>query len=128
MRVRPFFWLLLLCVSAGVLLFSLQYRPSAPAILRVQMNQQTLFADRPVVLDLHLTDPQGIPINEAHVIPNARMTNMDMLADSSQIHQLTDGHYQVRIFLSMAGPWQITISTDAAGFSPQQQTFYVQVQ
>lgn len=127
MRVRPFFWLLLICVSAGTLLLAINHVPSTPALLRVQVERHTLVAQQPAIMELQLTDPQGIPISDATITPSARMTNMDMPDYGSQVHLLSNGRYQIQIHLSMAGPWEVTISTNANGFAPQKQTLYVEV-
>ncbi len=127
MHVRPFFWLLLLISCVSVITFAVLYQPHAPTLLYVQMVQQQFVADRPANLELHLTDPQGLPIEQAQVTPNAHMTNMDMAATESHVTELGGGKYKVNISLFMPGPWEITISTQATGFEPQKRTLFVQV-
>jgi hypothetical protein len=127
MRIRPFFWLLLLTTCLSVTTFAVLYQPHAPTFLQVRVIQQQLVADSPTSLELHLTDPQGLPIEQAQVIPSAKMTNMDMAATEQHVTELGNGTYKVNISLSMAGPWKITINTLATGFAPQQRTVFVQV-
>ncbi len=127
MRVRPFFWILLLASCAGVLTFAMLYHPHAPTFLQVHVVQQHLVAGSPASLELNLTDPQGLPIEQAQVTPSARMTNMDMTAPESHVTEIGNGKYRVNISLSMAGPWEITITTLAEGFEPQERTLFVQV-
>ena len=127
MRVRPFFWLLLLISCVSVLTLAMLYHPHAPTFLQVHMVQQHLMAGSPASLELNLTDPQGLPIEQAQVIPSARMTNMDMAATESHVTEVGNGEYKVNISLSMPGPWEITINAHAIGFEPQKSTLFVQV-
>ncbi len=127
MRIRPFFWFLLLISCMSVITFAIRYQPHVPVAMSVHVVQQELVADNLASLELHLTDLQGLPIEQAQVFPNARMTNMDMAATESHVTELGGGKYNVNISLSMTGPWEITISTRAIGFEPQKRTLYVQV-
>jgi hypothetical protein len=128
MRVRPFFWLLLFCVCVGVTLFSAAYVPHTPAILQVHLQQQMLVTSQPAQIELKLTDTQGLPINDAQISYKARMANMEHSDGGSQLRRLANGQYELQIYLYMAGPWAITIATQAQGFTPQNQTLYVQVE
>ena len=127
MRVRPFFWLLLLISCTSILTFALVYQPHAPTFLQVHVVQEQFVANSPASLELNLTDPQGLPIEQAQVTPDAHMTNMDMVATESHVTELGHGRYKVNISLYMPGPWEITISTHATGFETQKRTLLVQV-
>jgi hypothetical protein len=127
MRVRPFFWLLLLISCIGVLALSAVHQSYAPTFLQVHMMQAQFAANSPASLELNLTDPQGLPIEQAQVTPSARMTNMEMAATESHVTELGHGKYKVNISLFMAGPWEITINTYATGFEAQKRTLFVQV-
>ncbi len=127
MRVRPFFWLLLLISCISVLTFALVHPTHAPTFLQVHVVQEQFVANSPAGLELNLTDPQGLPIEQAQVISSARMTNMDMAATESHVTELGHGRYKVNISLYMAGPWEITLNTHAPGFEPQKKTLFVQV-
>jgi hypothetical protein len=127
MRIRPFFWFLLAFTCTGILIFAAHYDPHIPAKLQVHVDQQSLVAVGLASLELHLTDPQGIPIERAKVLPGARMTNMDMDAYESSVHILGNGRYRIKLRLDMAGPWEITIQAHAEGFSPLKKTLNVQV-
>ncbi len=127
MRIRPFFWCLLAFVCVSVFLFAATSREHAPALLWVHVDQEKITAASLTTLDLHLTDPQGIPIEEAHVLPNARMTNMDMQASYSTVSAIGKGQYKVQLRLYMAGPWLITLRANADGFRPLEQTLQVNV-
>ncbi len=127
MRIRPFFWYLLAFVCMSVLLFAAINQAHAPALLQVHVDQGKLTAASITTLELHLTDPQGIPIEEAHVLPDARMTNMDMQASYSNVTAIGKGQYKVQLHLYMAGPWLITLRANADGFRPLEQTLQVNV-
>lgn len=127
MRIRPFFWYLLAFVCMGVLLFAATNQTYAPAMLQVHVDQEKLTAAGITTLEVHLTDPQGIPIEEAHVLPVARMTNMDMQTSYSNVSAIGKGQYKVQLRLYMAGPWLITLRANADGFRPLEQTLQVDV-
>jgi len=127
MRIRPFFWYLLAFVCVGVLLFAATNQTHAPAVLQVHVDQEKLTAVNITTLELHLTDLQGVPIEEAHVLPAARMTNMNMQASYSNVSAIGKGHYKVEFRLYMAGPWLITLHANADGFRPLEQTLQVDV-
>ena len=127
MRVRPFFWALLLASCLGVLILALFYNPHIATLLQVRIDNRTLVSHGMSDVDLQLTDPDGIPITQAHVKPNAYMTNMDMVTDQSHVIEAGNGHYLVQLHLYMAGPWAITIQTQADGFLSQQKTLFVEV-
>ncbi|GLV60245.1 hypothetical protein KDH_70650 [Dictyobacter sp. S3.2.2.5] len=110
-----------------VIMLAFLYQPYVPASLQVQMEQKQFMVRGPSTLKLQLTDPDGLPIDEARVIPSAHMTNMDMMALHNRVVPHGHGIYEVNLDLSMAGPWAITIQTQARGFSPQQQTLQVNV-
>jgi hypothetical protein len=127
MRVRPIFWWLLTATCISVLLLAALHRPHVPAILQVHVDRQTLVSTGMTSLNLRLTDPQGVPIEQAVVIPGAYMTNMDMKANAHFVNTLGGGRYAVKLHLDMAGPWAIVIQAQADGFAPQQKTLYVEV-
>ena len=125
MRVRPFFWVLLLISCLSALTLALLYHPYIPTLLHVE--SQHLVSNGLSDVYLQLTDPDGLPVNQAHIEPGAYMTNMNMVTDHSSVTAVGNGHYHVQLDLSMAGPWAITIHAEADGFTAQQRTFFVQV-
>lgn len=127
MRVRPFFWFLLLVSCLSVLAFALLYAPHAPAILQVHVAQQHPTSTSLTTLEVNLTDPQGLPIDEAQVVSSAHMTNMDMWANNNEVVAQGHGKYLIRFRLYMAGPWSITLHTQAQGFSSLDSTLPVMV-
>lgn len=127
MRVRPFFWLLLLVTSIGVITLAVNYQPHLPAYIEVEMQSEHVQANTTSDLLLHITDTQGLPINQAKIVSEARMTNMDMSSPDCHVIPLGNGRYQVNMELTMAGPWSITIQTRANGFASQEHTLVVNV-
>ena len=128
MRIRPFFWFFLALSCTGVLIFAALLHTQAPAVMRVQLDQQRPVASGFTTLELHLTDSQGLPIEQAQVLPNARMTNMDMVTNHFRVEPLGNGTYIAQLQLYMAGPWEISIAAHADGFESIAQTLIVQVE
>jgi hypothetical protein len=128
MRVRPFFWFLLALSCAGVLIFAASLHTQSPAVMRVQLDRQPPDASGITTLKLRLTDSQGIPIEQAQVLPMARMTNMNMATDQIRVEPLGQGNYMAQFHLYMSGPWEISIGAHADGFEPIAQTLFVQVE
>jgi YtkA-like len=128
MRVRPFFWFFLVFSCLGVLIFAALLHTQVPAVLRVQIDQQHPNASGFTTLELHLTDPQGLPIEQAQVLPNARMTNMSMVSKRVRVESLGQGNYLAQLQLYMAGPWEISIEAHADGFEPISRNLFVQVE
>lgn len=128
MRVRPFFWFLLALSCTGVLIFAALLHTQAPAKMQVQLDQQRPVASGFTTLELRLTDSQGLPIEQAQVLPNARMTNMSMVTNQKHVKSLGHGTYLAQLHLDMAGPWEISIAAHADGFEPIAQNLFVQVE
>lgn len=128
MRVRPFFWFLLALSCAGVLIFAASLHTLAPAVMRVQLDRQPPDASGITTLKLRLTDSQGIPIEQAQVLPMARMTNMNMATNQIHVEPLGQGNYMAQFHLYMSGSWEISIGAHADGFEPIAQTLFVQVE
>ena len=128
MRVRPIFWCFLALCCISVLIFAATLKTHAPANMQVHIDQNPPVASGLTTLKLHLTDPQGLPIEQAHVIPSAWMTNMDMQTNQIRVVPLGNGNYTTELQLYMAGPWEIRLVAHADGFDEIQQTLFVQVQ
>lgn len=127
MRIRPFFWLLLAAVCCSLLFFAGTMREHTPAMLQVHVDRAVPLPVGYTVVDLHLSDPQNVPIEQAHIIPSARMTNMNMTALSYSVKTLGQGNYTVQFALSMGGPWQINIAAYADGFDGLQKSLPILV-
>ncbi len=128
MRIRPFFWYLLAFVCVGTIAFAATYHTQTYNILRVRFVQAHLVSNKPTLLEVSLTDTQGLPIEYAHISSHAHMTNMTMPTQQITIRSLGQGKYIVQLSLSMAGPWAIDLQAQADGFLPSQQSLYVQVE
>ncbi len=128
MRVRPFFWFLLAFSYIGVLIFSAFIHSQVPAMMRVHLDQQYPTESSLTTLELHLTDSEGLPIEQAQVLPNARMTNMNMETNHIHVRSLGNGTYLAQLQLDMAGPWEISVQVHADGFEPIAKNLFVQVE
>jgi hypothetical protein len=126
MRIRPFFWYLVALSCASVLIFAATWQTSLPALLQVHIPQQPR-AVGVTTVELHLTDPEGLPLEQARILSDARMTNMDMVTHEKRMQEVGQGNYMVQFHLYMAGPWEITVLADASGFARCRQTLLVQV-
>src|SRR5713101_6390525 len=101
MRVRPLFWFILALSCTSVLIFAALLHAQAPALMRVQLDQQRLVATSFTTLELHLTDSQGLPIEQSQVLSEARMTNMDMAINHFRVEPLGHGTYLTQLQLFM---------------------------
>src|SRR5438876_6413846 len=125
MRVRPVFWFILALSCIGVLTLAVFLHTQTPAVMRVHLDQQQPVTSGVTTLELHLTDSQGLPIEQAQVLPNARMTNMNMMTNQIRVVPLGHGTYIAQLQLYMAGPWEISIEAHADGFEPTSQRLFV---
>jgi hypothetical protein len=127
MRVRPFFWLLLIASCLGVLVFAATVREDISAVMKAHIEQRPV-AGGLTTIDLHLSDPQGLPIDGASVFSQAQMTNMQMGTKQSGVKYMGQGNYTVQLQFTMTGPWLITVQAHADGFDALRQTMFVQVE
>jgi YtkA-like len=128
MRVRPFFWVLLVLTCCGVLAFAATVQIAVPLLLRVELMQQPPRSGEMTTLTFHMTDSQGLPIDDARLESSARMTNMVMETQPVKIAAFGQGVYVIQLDFSMPGPWIVTVSVQAAGFLAVQRTIPLQVQ
>ena len=128
MRIRPFFWCLLAFVCISMLAFAATYHTQTSNILRVRVIQPHLVSSKPALLEVSLTDTQGLPIEFAHISSHAHMTNMIMPTQQITTRSLGQGKYMVQLSLFMTGPWVIDLQAQAEGFMPSQQRLAVQVE
>ncbi len=128
MRVRPICWCLLALSCAGVLIFAGTFHPPLPALMQVHLAQTLpVSGGYETKIELHLSDSQGMPIDQARIMADAHMTNMEMSAQHIRVFMQGDGNYRVLIPLIMASPWAIHLMASADGFDPQQQNLFTQV-
>lgn len=127
MRVRPFFWLLLTAVCVSVLLFSATISANKTIPMHVHIHQISTPDEETALVLLHVADTEGIPIEEAHIIPDAYMPAMNMGPQSITIQALGQGLYLTRIHFSMGGSWQVDITALAKGFAKTQESIQLTV-
>jgi YtkA-like len=127
MRVRPFFWFFLVFVCIGILAFAATVQMLAPARLHVQLVQHPL-PETPATLKVQVADAQGMTIDGAQISSQAWMTNMQMATGATSTRPLGRGSYLVQFRFSMAGPWMISVTMQATGFTPMRQTLFVRIQ
>jgi len=114
-------------VCCALLVFASTIQLHTPAVMQVHVDKAVPVPAGYTTVELHLSDAQDIPIEQAQVIPTARMTNMDMAALSYSVKTLGQGNYTVQFALSMGGPWEINIVAHADGFDALQQSLLIQV-
>jgi hypothetical protein len=68
------------------------------------------------------------PIEQAQVLPKARMTNMSMVTNQTHVESLGHGTYLAQLQLDMAGLWEISIEAHVDGFEPIAKNLFVQVE
>jgi len=127
MRIRPVFWCILALSCLGVLVFAATIQINAPAVMEARLDSTAPDPSSFTTIELHLSDSQGLPIEQAQVMPSARMTNMNMTTSTILVQPRGQGTYIVQFKLYMVGPWEIDITAHADGFEASQQTLYVQV-
>jgi len=127
MRVRPFFWCLLAGVCVSMLIFAATTQTRSPIMMQVHLDPAHPEALEITTLELHLTNQEGMPIEQAQVVPSAWMTNMDMGMNRVSVMRLGQGNYRAQLQFSMAGPWEIRVEAQAPGFDASQQVLFVQV-
>lgn len=126
MRVRPFFWGLLACVCVGLLALAATVQMPVAAELHIQLTQHPT-PETPLVLRVQVTDAQGVTVDNAQVLSQAWMTNMQMTTRMVSSAPEGAGMYLVQLTLFMQGPWMVTLAMRATGFVPLHQTILVQV-
>ncbi|HEY0752870.1 MAG TPA: FixH family protein [Ktedonobacteraceae bacterium] len=127
MRVRPFVWLMLAAVCAGVLIFATSISLNKTVPLLAHIEQISTTRGSSALLRLRLTDSEGIPVDQARVTPQASMPNMRMNPQLATVQSLGQGLYLARISFSMTGPWKIDLIAYADGFNPLKQSIIVNI-
>jgi nitrogen fixation protein FixH len=127
MRVRPFFWFLLAASCISILLFASYVHIDLPVKMQVVLDQSHLQAAESTTLTLHLSDMQGVPIDDAQAVSHVNMTNMDMGDVSTHFQPQGQGKYVTHVQWTMSGPWSVTINVHANGFASSHQTILIDV-
>jgi hypothetical protein len=125
MHVRSFFWLLLTLTCVSVLTFAFFFQRDVPALIQLSVDHPVPKVQQVVTLSLHVTDTEGVPVNNALVISHANMTAMDMQEGRHQLASIGHGNYISHLQFSMPGSWFVTVSVHAAGIVPTQQHLFL---
>jgi nitrogen fixation protein FixH len=125
MRVRFFFWLLLLFTCVSVLIFAFFLQKDVPALIQLSLDHPVPQVQQVVTLSLHVTDAEGVPVNNAFVISHANMRTMDMRDNKHQLTSVGQGNYTTHLQFSMSGSWFVTVSVRATGIVPTQQRLFL---
>jgi len=95
--------------------------------MHISLNRTQPSQESATILTLHLTDVQGLPIEQAHAISSLAMTNMDMGTIEYTLQPLGRGYYQTALHWSMVGPWVVYVIVHAAGFVSTKQSVFIDV-
>ncbi len=126
MRVRFFFWLFFILTCVSVLTFAVLFQRDIPALIHLSLDRSSPRVQQILTLTLHLTDPEGVPIDNASVISRANMLKMDMGEKRRQLRSIGHGKYIAHLQFSMTGSWLVTVSAHASGIVPIQQKLFVE--
>jgi uncharacterized protein (DUF58 family) len=126
MRIRFFFWFFSIFSCLGVLTFAFLFQKDLPALIEISLNHPFPKVQQVVTLTLHLTNPEGFPIDNASVISDANMTTMNTRKNKHQLQSLGQGNYTTNFQFSMAGPWLIPVTIHSSGIVPAQQKLFVE--
>ena len=123
MRVRPFFWIFLASICIGTLCFAGAMTGWWEALpMQVHIDPVVALAPGSVLVDLHLTDTEGVPIDQAQITPHISMPAMPMGRQQMNVQSLGQGLYVAHCTLSMLGTWKIDVVVNAPGFESSQQS------
>lgn len=127
MRVRPFFWTLLVIVCAGVLVFASTITNNRADPLQAQIEQVLTGPAGIALVRLHLMDAENQPVDQATIHLSASMPAMSMETPAASLEVLGQGRYLARFHLSMTGLWQLAFEVSAPGFLPTRPLLMLQV-
>lgn len=127
MRIRPFFWIMLVVVCTSVLIFAAHISAYKSVPLLAHIEQITTSTASSAQVRLRLTDSEGMPVDQASITPHAFMLNMAMAPPLTSVRPLGQGIYLASLDLSMAGSWKINITAHADGFATLNQSIIVNI-
>lgn len=127
MRIRPFFWIMLVTVCASVLIFAANISVYKSVPLLAHIEQISTSTASSAQVRLRLTDSEGMPVDQARVTPRASMPDMAMAPPLISVQPLGQGIYLASLSLSMAGSWKIDITAHADGFTTLDQSIIVNI-
>lgn len=127
MRIRPFFWLILVSMCIGVLVFAATISLQRSVPMQASIDQISITAAQTTIVHLHLSDSEGLPIDQAKIVSHASMLTMRMSTPKIRVQALGQGSYLAQISFSMRGIWQIDLIAHADGFDAIQQSVQLTV-
>lgn len=127
MRVRPIFWMLLIIVCAGVLVFADIVTNNRVFPLQAQIDQVLTNPQGIVVVRFHLMDSEAQSVDQARILLSASMPAMRMEPPVTTLQALGQGWYLARYYLSMTGLWHLAFQASAPGFLPMHQLIMLQM-
>jgi nitrogen fixation protein FixH len=127
MRIRPFFWIMLAIICAGILIFAATISVHKSVPLQAHIEQISTSTASSAQVRLRLTDSEGMPVDQARVTPQVSMLNMVMAPSPTRVQPLGQGLYLANINFSMTGFWKIDIVARADGFAPLDQSITLNV-
>ncbi|MGH2508243.1 MAG: hypothetical protein ACRDHZ_12690, partial [Ktedonobacteraceae bacterium] len=101
MRIRPFFWIILVSICVSVLIFAATISIQRSVPMQVHIDQISITAAQTTVVRLHLSDSEGLPIDQARIIPHVSMLTMLMSTPHIRVHALGQGIYLAQISFPM---------------------------
>ena len=123
MRIRPFFWILLATICIGTLAFAgVLTRCWETLPMQVKIDPVATLVPGTVIIDLHLTDTEGLPIDQAQITPHISMPTMPMGQQHMSVRALGHGLYVAHCTLSMLGTWKLDVVVDAPGFASSERS------
>lgn len=90
--------------------------------MQAHIDQISITAAQMTEVRLHLSDSEGLPIDQARVIPSVSMLTMPMGTQRIRVQALGQGIYLAQIRFSMTGLWTIDLIAHADGFEAIQQS------
>lgn len=127
MRIRPFFWIILVSMCVSVLIFATIISLQRSAPMQAHIDQISITTSQTTVVRLHLSDSEGLPIDQASITSHVSMLTMPMGAQQIRVQALGQGTYLAQISFSMRGIWQIDLIAHADGFEAIQQSVQLTV-
>jgi nitrogen fixation protein FixH len=128
MRIRPFFWLILVSICISVLIFAATISIQRSVPMRASIDQISITAAQTTVVRLHLSDSEGLPIDQARIVSHVSMLTMQMSTQQIRVQALGQGTYLAQINFSMTGIWKVELIVHADGFDAIQQSVQLTVQ
>jgi nitrogen fixation protein FixH len=93
---------------------------SWPGTMALTWQPSPPVSDKDVTFALRLTNASGDPVDGASVTANLIMPSMDMGKNEVKLTDQGNGEYRGTGKFSMAGPWNVVVSSKAGSVTGQQ--------